>query len=96
MAKFEINSTPIQLKNTLSLFDILKVQIAEAEGLPLEDMVIYHQGSPVQDDVLCSSLADMSTLVVDARILGGNFTDDTVSHMTQYWILVSIQRTMES
>ena len=65
-----IHSTLVTLSANFMLF--FQVQIAEAEGLPVSDMVVYHQGSPVQDEVLCSSLADMSTLVVDARILGGN------------------------
>ena len=50
----------------------LQVQIAEAECIPVDDMAIYNQGTPLSDDLVVSgNIAELSTLSVEARMLGG-------------------------
>ena len=49
-----------------------QVRVAEFESIPVGDMVIYNQGTPLSDDmVLGGNVAELSTLTVEARMLGG-------------------------
>ena len=48
-----------------------QVQIAEAEGLVVDDLVLYNNGQPMEDDCALSACADMTTLDAEVRMLGG-------------------------
>ena len=51
------------------------MQVAEAEGIPIDDMAIYNQGTPLNDDLVISgNVPELSTLTVEARMLGGTFS----------------------
>ena len=53
---------------------LVQNQIAAAEGLCEEDVVLYCAGAPLQDEqTLASCTANMSTLEVEVRLLGGSF-----------------------
>ena len=55
---------------TESVGDV-KLAVAEAEGIPLEDLALYYQGSPLSDDATLAQCADQATLEVELRMLGG-------------------------
>lgn len=57
-----------------------QVQIAESEGIPVEDMAIYNQGAPLSDDLLLSgNIAELTTLTVEARMLGGELLENSTA-----------------
>jgi len=52
----------------------LKAQISQLEAIPEDDVVLYMNGTPLDDDsALVSSLQDASVITIDvtARLLGG-------------------------
>ena len=49
----------------------LQMQVAEAEGLPLDDLAVYCNGCPLEDNMELSSCTGLSTLDVEVRMLGG-------------------------
>ena len=54
------------------VFD-LKNEIAFAEGIPADEQVLFYAGKPLDDDLslLDCGVADLSTLEVGLRLLGG-------------------------
>merc|ERR1711931_278224 len=49
----------------------VKLAVAEAEGLPLDDLALYHAGKPLSDDATLSECGEFATLDVELRLLGG-------------------------
>merc|ERR1712121_19986 len=49
----------------------VKLAVAEAEGLPLDDLALYHAGKPLSDDASLSACGELATLDVELRLLGG-------------------------
>ena len=56
-----------------SVFD-LKNAIAFAEGIPADEQVLFYAGKPLDDtlSLVDCGVADLSTLEVGLRLLGGN------------------------
>merc|ERR1712018_724739 len=48
----------------------VKLAISEAENLPFADLVLYYQGSPLNDEACLGGCADLSTLAVELSMLG--------------------------
>lgn len=55
------------------LYSLFQSQISAIEGIPADDQVLLHAGSPMEDETMLSSydLTDMATLTVQVRLLGG-------------------------
>ena len=55
-----------------SVFD-LKNEIAFAEGIPADQQVLFYAGQPLEDELslVDCGVADLSTLEVGLRLLGG-------------------------
>merc|ERR1712044_128938 len=50
----------------------VKQYVAAAEGLPLEEVVIYYGGQPLTDEMQLAACAqELGTLDVEVRMLGG-------------------------
>lgn len=56
-----------------SVFDLKNV-IAFAEGIPADEQVLFYAGKPLDDtlSLVDCGVADLSTLEVGLRLLGGN------------------------
>lgn len=53
----------------------LKAVLAGLEGVPEENQVLTHGGSPLEEDsMLLGALPDRTTLSLTARLLGGEMT----------------------
>ncbi len=52
----------------------LQLQLAEAEGMPLEDLAMYANGQPMEDSMVLANMVDMSTLDMEVRMLGGKIS----------------------
>ena len=59
-----------------SVFD-LKNAIALAEGIPADEQVLFYAGKPLDDtlSLVDCGVADLSTLEVGLRLLGGNILE---------------------
>lgn len=55
-------------------FVFLQAMVADHEGLPAEEMVIYCAGRPLEDEVNLSTLEELTTFEVEVRMLGGKFS----------------------
>ncbi|KAK2184368.1 hypothetical protein NP493_269g03043 [Ridgeia piscesae] len=49
----------------------IKADLAEAEGLPAEELVFYCGGKPMCDEDVLANCTDLATLDVELRLLGG-------------------------
>ena len=55
-----------------AILSCLQAQVAAREGLDAADLAVYVSGRPLADeDVLSACAADLQTLQVDVRMLGG-------------------------
>lgn len=63
------------------VFD-LKNEIAFAEGIPAHEQVLFYAGKPLDDDLslLDCGVADLSTLEVGLRLLGGKNVQNIFPH----------------
>ena len=51
----------------------VKLAVAEAEGLHMDDLALYHAGKPLSDEASLAECGELSTLDVELRLLGGMF-----------------------
>lgn len=50
----------------------IRARLAELESLPVDDIVLYSAGKPLEDElILASYTGDLSTLDLELRLLGG-------------------------
>ncbi|NXQ23229.1 UBIM protein, partial [Peucedramus taeniatus] len=53
----------------------IKERVAELSGVPPEDQVLLHAGTPLDDEAVLgqSPLPEFTTLDLSTRLLGGNY-----------------------
>ncbi|XP_013088425.1 FAU ubiquitin-like and ribosomal protein S30 [Biomphalaria glabrata] len=49
----------------------VKSLVTEREGLPIDQMAVFYEGQPLEDDCQLVTFRDESTLNVELRLLGG-------------------------
>jgi len=49
----------------------VKLAVAEAEGLSMDDLALYYAGKPLSDEASLAECGDLATLEVELRLLGG-------------------------
>merc|ERR1712087_474598 len=60
----------LDIQGTETVEDVLAL-VERNEGVPAEDLAVYCAGSPLEPGTCLASLEDLTTIDVEARILGG-------------------------
>lgn len=62
----------LEFDGNQTVFDV-KNEVAFAEGIPVDEQVLFYAGSPLEDDCCLSECVpgDLCTLEVGLRLLGG-------------------------
>lgn len=71
-------------KASHSVYCFLQTLVSDNEHLPLEQMAVFYEGQPLEDDCQLAAFRDESTLNVELRLLGGRFGVETNQHNLQF------------
>jgi len=69
-----LQTSVLEVSDNESILSV-KERLANSDGIPVEDQVLSFAGRPLDDDqtLMAYGVAELSTLSVDVRMLGGQF-----------------------